>query len=79
MPRYRRHDEISEYHRSRIERQAWLLTRELRDTQLSLKPFRQHWDAIDQLNRDINRALNLLNDRPADWERPHQAPMSGSG
>jgi hypothetical protein len=45
--------------------------------QLALKPFRAHWDAIDALHGDLRKAINLLNDRPADWERPHQSPMSG--
>jgi hypothetical protein len=31
---------------------------------------------INQLHRDINRALNLLNGRPSDYEEPHFAPMS---
>jgi hypothetical protein len=31
---------------------------------------------INQLHRDINRALSLLNGRPADYEEPHFAPMS---
>ncbi|WP_146172533.1 hypothetical protein [Mesorhizobium helmanticense] len=77
MPRYHRHAEISTYYLERVERQASLLTFELRSAQLSLKPFCAHWDAIDQLHRDLNRALNVLNGRPADYERPHGAPMSG--
>ncbi|GLS35970.1 hypothetical protein GCM10010869_15590 [Mesorhizobium tianshanense] len=77
MPRYRRHEQISEYHLAKIERQASLLERDLRDAQLSLKPFREHWEVIDRLHRDLQRAINLLNGRSADWERPHQAPMSG--
>lgn len=77
MPRYRRHETISEFHLARIERQAWLLTKELRDAQLALKPFRPHYDALNELHRDIHRALNLLNGRPANYERPHQAPDVG--
>ncbi|CAH2409358.1 hypothetical protein [Mesorhizobium escarrei] len=76
MPRYRRRETISEYHLAKIERQATLLQRELRDAQLALKPFREHWEAVDRLHGDLKRALNLLNGRPADWERPHAAPMS---
>ncbi|RWI14448.1 MAG: hypothetical protein EOQ92_28870 [Mesorhizobium sp.] len=67
---------ISEYHLARIERQACLLKHELRDAQLALKPFVEHWEVIIQLHRDINRALNVLNGRPADYEEPHAAPMS---
>ncbi|MER8407796.1 hypothetical protein NKH16_24425 [Mesorhizobium sp. M1307] len=76
MPHRRRHEQISEYHIAKIERQAWLLTVELRDAQLSLKPFHEHWDVIDRLHGDIKRAINLLNGRPADYEEPHFAPMS---
>ncbi|MER8555128.1 hypothetical protein NKH37_23575 [Mesorhizobium sp. M1217] len=76
MPRYRRHEEISEFHLAKIEWQAWLLTVELRDAQLALKPFCAHWETIDQLHRDMRKALNLLNNRPADYEEPHFAPMS---
>ena len=43
---------------------------------IALKPFREHWDAIYHLHRDIKRALNLLNGRPAEFEEPHFAPMS---
>jgi hypothetical protein len=77
MPRYRRHEEISEYHLSRVERQAFLLKVELQAAQLALKPFCPHYDAIDRLHTDLRKALNLLNGRPADYERPHAAPMSG--
>ncbi|MBZ9999629.1 MULTISPECIES: hypothetical protein [unclassified Mesorhizobium] len=79
MPRRKRHETISSYHLGLVERQAWLLTKELREAQLALKPFTPHWEAIDQLHQDMRRALNLLNDRPADYERPHMAPMSGGG
>ncbi|WP_192359520.1 hypothetical protein [Mesorhizobium mediterraneum] len=61
MPHHLRHETISEYHLAKIERQASLLKRDLRDAQLALKPFREHWEVIDQLHRDIRRALNLLN------------------
>ncbi|TIN40402.1 MAG: hypothetical protein E5Y10_09295 [Mesorhizobium sp.] len=76
MPRHRRHEQISEYHLANIERQASLLKRDLRDAQLALKPFHEHWEVLDRLHGDLKRALNLLNGRPADWERPHAAPMS---
>lgn len=60
-----------------IDRQAWLLAKELSAAQLVLVPFSPHYDACSDLHRDIRRALNLLNDRPADYEPPHKAPMSG--
>ncbi|RAZ83190.1 hypothetical protein DPM33_32935 [Mesorhizobium hawassense] len=77
MPRRRRFPAISEYHLQQIDRAAWLLGKELSAAQLSLTPFVPHYDACSDLQRDIKRALNLLNGRPADYEKPHQAPMSG--
>lgn len=47
MPRRRRHEQISEYHLANIDRQA-SLKRDLRDAQLALKPFREHWEVLDR-------------------------------
>lgn len=79
MPRRRRYDAINDFHLQQIDRAAWLLGEELSAAQLSLKPFCPHYDALTALHADIRRALNLLNNRPADYEPPHQAPMSGGG
>jgi hypothetical protein len=49
---------------------------ELQDAQLSLTPFREHYEAIAELHGHIRRALNVLNGRPAEFEEPHAAPMS---
>lgn len=78
MPRRRRYPQISEYHLQQIDRAASVLGKELEAAQLSLTPFVAHYDACTALQADIRRALNLLNDRPADYEKPHQAPMSGA-
>ncbi|MGE0282723.1 MAG: hypothetical protein AB7P20_19220 [Rhizobiaceae bacterium] len=76
MPHRRRYDTINEYHLHRIERQALLLRIALADADLRLTPFRPHSDAIAVLRGDLAKAINLLNDRPADYEEPHHAPFS---
>lgn len=76
MARAKRHDSISQYHLDLIDRKISLLEIELGAAQLSLKPFSPHYDAISSLKQDLRKALNLLNDRPADYEEPHAAPMS---
>lgn len=77
MPRRRRYPEINAYHLQQIDRAAWLLGKELSAAQLILKPFCPHYEACSALQDDIQRALNLLNNRPADYEEPHRAPLSG--
>lgn len=77
MPRRRRHEKISDYHLGQIERQVSLLEIELGNATLTLAPFCTHYNAIADLNGHLRAALNLLNDRPADYVRPHRAPMSG--
>jgi hypothetical protein len=77
MARYNRRDDISEYHLSRIDRQMALLRIALDDAQLSLTPFKPHYDAITGFKDRMREATNLLMDRPIDYQRPHAAPMSG--
>lgn len=76
MVRRNRDEKISEYHLGQIDRACFKLNMATDAAQLALKPFRAHWDAIDELNTAMKRAINLLNDRPADYEQPHAAPMS---
>ena len=76
MPRRRRSNTVSEYHLDRIERQASLLRILLEDASRDLEPFEPHHEAIAGLRRDLVKALNLLHDRPADYEAPHAAPFS---
>ncbi|TWG94097.1 hypothetical protein L598_003900000060 [Mesorhizobium sp. J18] len=78
MPRRKRHEKVSGYHIDRIERQARLMRIVLDEARLSLIPFKPHHDAIAEYNGATRRLLNILNDRPADWEEPHRGPMSGS-
>lgn len=77
MPRRRRHDDISEGQLALIERHIFSLGAALDRAQLSLTPFKPHYDAISDLKRHMREAMNLLMDRPIDYERPHAAPMSG--
>lgn len=76
MPRRKRYDKVNEYHLHRIERQVVLLRDALMDATLRLTPFREHYDAIIQLQTDLLTALNLLNDRPADYQEPHGGHMA---
>lgn len=77
MPRRRRYDEISEYHLGRIDRQIAMLSAVLSEASRSLTPFRSHYEAIRALNRDLARAVNLLNGRTADHQRAHQSLLQG--
>ncbi|MBZ9816934.1 hypothetical protein [Mesorhizobium sp. CA7] len=78
MPRRRRYLQVSQFHLQQIDRQAWLLDQALSAAQLSLMPFCPHYETCAALQDDIRRALNILNGRPADYEEPHQAPLSGA-
>lgn len=76
MVRRHRSKTINIYDLGEIERQASLLESKLRAGQLSLQPTSPHYDAAQELCVALRTALNLLNDRPADWIEPHQAPFS---
>jgi hypothetical protein len=77
MPRHRRRDDISEGHLWAIEQKMHSLDMALDAASLSLTPFRPHYDAIGVLKQQMREAVNLLRDRPVDYQRPHAAPMSG--
>ena len=77
MPRRRRHDDISEGHLWAIEQKMHSLDMALDAASLSLTPFRPHYDAIGVLKQQMREAMNLLRDRPIDYQRPHAAPISG--
>ena len=68
MPRRKRHDQISEYHLQRIERQVSLLETAITDATLSLRLFCPHCQALE-LRGNLRVALNVLNDRPAVYVR----------
>ena len=77
MPRRRRHEKISSFHLGEIERDIGRLQIRLIEAQTSLTPFREHYDAVSDLQQFLTMTLNLLNDRPADYREPHRAPFSG--
>lgn len=76
MPRRKRHLKINSYDLQQIDQQIGLLRIATRRAQISLTPLREHYNALSELDGALHRALNLLNDRPADYREPHHAPMS---
>ena len=42
----------------------------------NLAPSGPHYAAVLELNQQAVRTLNVLNDRPEEYEGPHHAPMS---
>lgn len=78
MARPKRTEKICALHLRRIEDQIGQLRLVTRGAMVSLAPFQPHYDAVQELNQDLTKALNLLNDRPADYEEPHHAPFSQS-
>ena len=69
MPRRKRHDNISEYHLQKLERQASLLETAITDATRSLTIFCPHGEALTHLRTNLRIAVNLLNDRPVDHVR----------
>jgi hypothetical protein len=78
MARSKRTEKISGFLLGQIEDQISQLRFVTRSAMISLAPFRPHYNAIHDLNQDLTKALNLLYDRPADYEEPHHAPFSQS-
>lgn len=72
----KRYDQINSFHLHEIERQVGLLKIAITSATLSLTPFRDHYDALIELDVALRRALNLLNDRPADYVKPHGQPRA---
>jgi hypothetical protein len=68
MVRRKRREEIDEYHLHRIDDAISVLRSATYHATLTLKPFKPHYDAIDDLERQAKRTLNVLNGRPADYE-----------
>jgi hypothetical protein len=75
MPRRKHYDTIREYDLQKIESQVSALERVIRDTDLRLTHSGPHGQALMQLRKDLNTAVNLLNNRPADYFR-HNGHMS---
>ena len=75
MPRRKRYDTIREYDLQKIERQVSALEKVIRDTDLRLTHSGPHGQALTKLRKDLHTAVNLLNNRPADYLR-HNGHMS---
>jgi hypothetical protein len=69
MPRRRRHDQISEYHREAIRRQSGLLLTAINAAALSLNYFTPHGQALAELRKALIQTENILHVRPADFQR----------
>lgn len=76
MARRKRHDKINALALQEIARHASLLRIALVNAQMGLTPFRPHYDALSRLGDDLQTAINLLNDRPADYREPHRGHMA---
>ena len=63
MPRRRRHDDISEGQLALIERHIFSLGAALDRVQLSLTPFKPHYDAISDLKKHMREAMKRLRQR----------------
>ena len=79
MPRRRRYEKIHPLNLSRVERQITLLEIELSRAAESISPSKPHYEAVYALLDDLRRAVNILNNRPADHREPHAAPFSRAG
>ena len=74
MPRRRLHDDISEGQLALIERHIFSLGAALDRVQLSLTPFKPHYDAISDLKKHMREAMNLLMDRTMSACTPRRCP-----
>lgn len=79
MPRRRRYEKIHPLSLSRVERQITLLEIELSRAAESIAPSKPHYEAVYALLDDLRRAVNILNDRSADYHKPYAAPFSRAG
>lgn len=67
MARSKRTDKIRYDNLSGVERQAGLLQGEIGAAQAQLTPFKEHYEALSELQDTIVEVLNVLNGRPRDW------------
>lgn len=76
MPHKKTKEKISEYGLAKFERAASSMRGTLRELQMSVRPFKDHYNALSDLDDSLKRTENLLKDRPADYVEPHQPPLS---
>jgi hypothetical protein len=74
MPRRKRHDTISEYHREAVRRQSGLLLSAIDAAALSLNYFTPHGQALAELRKALIETENLLHDQPRDFQRWNSTP-----
>lgn len=67
MARSKRTDKIRYDNLTRVEWQAGLLKGEIGAAQAQLTPFKEHYEALSELQDTIVEVLNVLNGRPRDW------------
>lgn len=67
MARAKRNDSISATARERIERQVGILRGEIAAAQVGLTPFKEHYDALSELQEALAEVMNALHDRPRGW------------
>ena len=67
----RRYPTILASHLDAIDRASVSLRIALLDAETKLTPFSPHYDAVQRLRLEMQRCLNLLNDRPEDHTSVH--------
>jgi hypothetical protein len=67
MARSKRTDKLGFENLTRVEWQARLLQGEIGAAQARLTPFKEHYEALSELQDTIVQVLNVLNGRPRDW------------
>jgi hypothetical protein len=74
MPRRKRHETISKYHREAIRRQSGLLLSAIDAAALGLKHFTSQGQALGELRQALIRTENILHGRPADFQLWNSTP-----
>ncbi len=77
MPHKKTKEKISEAGLAKFERAASVLRGTLRELEMSVTPFKDHYRALSDLGDSLRRTENLLNDRPAEYVEHHQPALSG--
>lgn len=74
--RKRRFAKLHDPDREAIERAATMLQDAMRNAKMSLVAFNEHYTALHELGDAMRVALNIINDRPPDYEPPTVAPAA---